>query len=115
RFTSFAHSASPPSRNRKRRPSTKTRFVAPTTQSRFPHSFRRASMIGLFKRCIARIFRLVARLRVVFVSFGALAIAAMLLWTGFGVVFNYTHSAPFGLYREQFDSEAAVHSPAPYV
>jgi conjugative transfer signal peptidase TraF len=72
-------------------------------------------MIGLFKRCIARILRSVARLRVVFVSLGALAIAAMLLWTGFGVVFNYTHSAPFGLYREQFDSEAAIHSPAPYV
>ncbi len=70
-------------------------------------------MIGLFKRCIARILRLVARLRVVFVSFGALAIAAMLLWTGFGVVFNYTHSAPFGLYREQFDSEAGDTRPSP--
>jgi conjugative transfer signal peptidase TraF len=39
----------------------------------------------------------------------------MLLWTGFGVVFNYTRSAPFGLYREQFDSEAGIHDPAPYV
>ncbi len=39
----------------------------------------------------------------------------MFLWTGFGVVFNYTHSAPFGLYREQFESEKAIHSPAPYV
>ena len=72
-------------------------------------------MIGLFKRCIARILRWVASLRVAFVSLGALAIAVMLLWTGFGVVFNYTHSAPFGLYREQFDSEAAIHGPAPYV
>ncbi len=72
-------------------------------------------MIGLFKRCIARILRWVASLRVVFVSLGALAIASMLLWTGFGVVFNYTHSAPFGLYRAQFDSEAAIHGPAPYV
>ena len=72
-------------------------------------------MIGLFKRCITRILRWVASLRVVFVSLGALAIAVMLLWTGFGVVFNYTHSAPFGLYREQFDSEAAIHGPAPYV
>ena len=72
-------------------------------------------MIGPFKRCIARILRWVASLRVVFVLLGALAIAAMLLWTGFGVVFNYTHSAPFGLYREQFDSEAAIHGPAPYV
>ena len=72
-------------------------------------------MIGLFKRCIVQIFRLVARLRIVFVSLGALAIAAILLWTGFGIVFNYTHSAPFGLYREQFDSEAGIHDPAPYV
>ena len=72
-------------------------------------------MIGLFKRCIARILCWVASLRVVFVSLGALAIAAMLLWTGFGVVFNYTHSAPFGLYREQFDSETGIHDPAPYV
>jgi conjugative transfer signal peptidase TraF len=72
-------------------------------------------VIGLFKRCITRILRWVASLRVVFVSLGALAIAVMLLWTGFGVVFNYTHSAPFGLYREQFDSEAAIHGPAPYV
>jgi len=72
-------------------------------------------VIGLFKRCIARILRWVASLRVAFVSLGALAIAVMLLWTGFGVVFNYTHSAPFGLYREQFDSETGIHDPAPYV
>jgi len=72
-------------------------------------------VIGLFKRCIGRILRWVARLRVVFLSLGALAIVAMLFWTGFGVVFNYTHSAPFGLYREQFDSEAGIHDPAPYV
>ncbi len=72
-------------------------------------------MIGLFKRCIARILRSIASLRVVFVSLGALAIVAMLLWTGFGVIFNYTHSAPFGLYREQFDSEVGIHDPAPYV
>jgi conjugative transfer signal peptidase TraF len=72
-------------------------------------------VIGLFKRCITRVLRWVASLRVIFVSLGVLAIAVMLLWTGFGVVFNYTHSAPFGLYREQFDSEAAIHGPAPYV
>ena len=72
-------------------------------------------MIGLSKRCIARILRWVASLRVVFLSLGALAIVTMFLWTGFGVVFNCTHSAPFGLYREQFDSEAAIRSPAPYV
>ena len=72
-------------------------------------------MIGLFRDSLARFLRVVARLRVVFVPLGALAIVTMFLWIGFGVVFNYTHSAPFGLYREQFDSEAEIHSPAPYV
>ncbi|MGA3133492.1 MAG: conjugative transfer signal peptidase TraF [Terracidiphilus sp.] len=72
-------------------------------------------MIGPFKRHLARCLRSVARLRGVFVSIGALAIVAMFLWTGSGVVFNYSHSAPFGLYREQFNSEEAIHDPAPYV
>ena len=72
-------------------------------------------MIGLFKRSLAASLCAVARLRCVFVPIGALAIGAMFLWTGFGVVFNYTHSAPFGLYREEFESEAAIHDPAPYV
>jgi conjugative transfer signal peptidase TraF len=72
-------------------------------------------VIGPSKCYLARSLRAVARLRGVFVSIGALAIVAVFLWTGFGVVFNYTHSAPFGLYREQFDSETAIHEPAPYV
>ena len=72
-------------------------------------------MIGPFKRRLARILHAVARLRSIFLLLGALAIIVLFLWTGFGVVFNYTHSAPFGLYREQFDSEAGIHDPAPYV
>jgi conjugative transfer signal peptidase TraF len=72
-------------------------------------------VIGLFKHRLVRILHAVASLRAVFVPIGLLAIVTMFLWTGFGIVFNYTHSAPFGLYREQFDSEAAIHSPAPYV
>jgi conjugative transfer signal peptidase TraF len=72
-------------------------------------------VIGLFKRSLAASLCAVARLRCIFVTIGSLAIGAMFLWTGFGVVFNYTHSAPFGLYREEFDSEAAIHDPAPYV
>ena len=72
-------------------------------------------MIGLFKHRLACILHAVARLRSLFVLLGALAIIVLFLWTGFGVVFNYTHSAPFGLYREQFDSEAGIHDPAPYV
>jgi conjugative transfer signal peptidase TraF len=70
---------------------------------------------GPFKHRIVRILRAVARLHAVFVPLGALAIVTMFLWTGLGIVFNYTHSAPFGLYREQFDSEAGIHDPAPYV
>lgn len=72
-------------------------------------------MTGLFKRFLLASLRTVAHLRCVFVPIGALAIGTMFLWTGFGVVFNYTHSAPFGLYREQFQSESAIHDPAPYV
>jgi len=72
-------------------------------------------VIGPFKRCIVRFLRAVARMRVVFVPLGALALVTIFLWTDFGIVFNYTHSAPFGLYREQFDSEAGIHDPAPYV
>jgi conjugative transfer signal peptidase TraF len=72
-------------------------------------------VIGLFKHRLASILRAIAALRVAFMPLGALAIVTIFLWTGFGVVFNYTHSAPFGLYREQFDSEATIHSPAPYV
>ena len=72
-------------------------------------------MIGLFRNSLPRFLRAVARLRCIFVLIGALAIVTMILWTGFGIVFNYTHSAPFGLYRAQFDSEVAIHSPAPYV
>ena len=115
RSTSFAPSASRRNRSRNNSQLTKTIFGARTTRSEFHPSLRRASVIGLFKRSLAASLCAVARLRCVFVPIGALAIGAMFLWTGFGVVFNYTHSAPFGLYREEFDSEAAIHDPAPYV
>ena len=72
-------------------------------------------MIGLSKSGLTAFVRSVTRLRFIFVTIGALAIGTMLAWTGFGIVFNYTHSAPFGLYREEFESERAIHSPAPYV
>lgn len=72
-------------------------------------------MTGRFRNSLSRFLRAVARLRCVFVPLGALAIITIFLWTGFGIVFNYTHSAPFGLYREQFDSEVTIRSPAPYV
>lgn len=72
-------------------------------------------MTGRFKHRLACVLRAFARFRCVFVPLGTLAIITIFLWTGFGVVFNYTHSAPYGLYRAQFDAEVAIHSPAPYV
>ncbi len=67
RFTSFALSASRPvSKSEAAARSTKTIFAAPTTRSRFRHSFRRVSMIGLFKRSFAASLCAVARLRCVF-------------------------------------------------
>ena len=72
-------------------------------------------MIGLSSQRLRSAVRAFSRLSCVFVPIAVVAVAMMFAWVGFGLVFNYTHSAPFGLYREQFDSEAAIHSPAPYV
>src|ERR1700735_2635691 len=47
------------------------------------------------------------------VSGGALAF--MLTGVNFGLVFNYTHSAPFGLYIEIPKPAKTTHDPAPYV
>jgi conjugative transfer signal peptidase TraF len=47
------------------------------------------------------------------VSAGALAL--MFAGVNLGLVFNYTHSAPFGLYVEIDDPAAMIHNPATYV
>jgi conjugative transfer signal peptidase TraF len=39
----------------------------------------------------------------------------MFVWVGFGLVFNYTHSVPFGIYREIADPAGSPRTPAPYV
>jgi conjugative transfer signal peptidase TraF len=39
----------------------------------------------------------------------------MIAWVYFGIVFNYTHSVPFGLYREIAETARTPHNPAPYV
>jgi len=115
RFMSFALSASPPTRNRKRRPSTKTRFAAPMTQSRFRHFFRRVFMIGLSSLRLRSAARAFSRLSCVIVPIGIAALGIMFAWVGFGLVFNYTHSVPFGIYREIADPASTPHNPAPYV
>jgi conjugative transfer signal peptidase TraF len=39
----------------------------------------------------------------------------MFAWVGFGLIFNYTHSVPFGIYREIVDPAGTPRNPAPYV
>jgi len=39
----------------------------------------------------------------------------MFAWVGFGVIFNYTHSVPFGIYREIANPASTPRNPAPYV
>lgn len=67
-------------------------------------------MTGLFST-LMRVHRL--NLALLAVSCGALGL--MLAGVNFGVVFNYTHSAPFGLYRRIANPATAPHSPPPYV
>ena len=66
-------------------------------------------MTGLFST-LMRFPRL--NLALLAVSCGALGL--MLAGVNFGVVFNYTHSAPFGLYAEIPNPKAAPHGPPPY-
>jgi conjugative transfer signal peptidase TraF len=72
-------------------------------------------MIGLSKRFIRSGVRIVSGQRNMVVGATAAIILASLAAMRFGVVFNYTHSAPFGLYREISDPSDAFHDPAPYV
>jgi conjugative transfer signal peptidase TraF len=39
----------------------------------------------------------------------------MVAWVSFGLIFNYTHSVPFGIYRAIADPASTAHNPAPYV
>jgi hypothetical protein len=72
-------------------------------------------MIGLsnpkFRDRLARL----SRLSYIVVAFAVAFVALTLAGVGFGFVFNFTHSAPFGLYKEIADPANAPHTPAPYV
>jgi len=77
-------------------------------------------MIGLFKTGLAgpRIrscIRAFSRLSCVLVPVAVAAVGSMVAWVNFGLIFNYTHSAPFGIYREIVDPASTPHNPAPYV
>jgi conjugative transfer signal peptidase TraF len=74
-------------------------------------------MIGL-SRIRFRFYVLIrglARLNRVFILVGIAALGIMAIWIHYGIVFNYTHSAPFGLYREISLPASTPHNPAPYV
>src|SRR6185437_348029 len=115
RSTSFEHSALQASPNPTPPRSTKTKFGARTMPNRFPHLFRRAFMIGLsnpkFRVRLARL----SRLSYIVVAFAVAFVGLTLAGVGFGFVFNFTHSAPFGLYKEIADPAKAPHTSAPYV
>jgi conjugative transfer signal peptidase TraF len=85
------------------------------TRSRFRRSFRRAFMIGLFKSRLRLFVRAFSRLSFVLVPVAVAAICMMIVWVSFGLVFNYTHSVPFGIYRGISDPVRTPHNPAPYV
>jgi conjugative transfer signal peptidase TraF len=72
-------------------------------------------MTGLFKRRLRFCIRTVSHLSCVLVPVALVAICAMFVWIGFGLVFNYTHSAPFGIYYEISAPETTPQQPAPYV
>ncbi len=67
-------------------------------------------MTGLF----STLMRL-PRLNLVLLAVSCGALGLMLTGVNFGVVFNYTHSAPFGLYLRIANPATAPHNPLPYV
>ena len=72
-------------------------------------------MIGLSSPRLCSCVRAFSRLSCVFVPIAVAAVATMFTWVGFGLIFNYTHSVPFGIYREIADPASTPHTPAPYV
>ena len=70
-------------------------------------------MIGLsnpkFRDRLARL----SRLSYIVVAFAVAFVGLTLAGVGFGFVFNFTHSAPFGLYKEIADPAKAPQTPAP--
>ena len=67
-------------------------------------------MIGLFSS-----FLRLLRLNTSLLAVSGSALALMVAGVNFGLVFNYTHSAPYGLYIEIADPTTVPHNPPPYV
>ena len=72
-------------------------------------------MIGLSSRWVRAAILVLPRQRNIVVASAAAIIFLAIAAIHFGVVFNYTHSAPFGLYREVSYRAAMAHDSAPYV
>ena len=72
-------------------------------------------MIGLSSPRLCSCVRAFSRLSCVFVPIAVAAVATMFAWVGFGLIFNYTHSVPFGIYREIAAPAGTPRNPAPYV
>jgi conjugative transfer signal peptidase TraF len=72
-------------------------------------------MTGLYSPCLRSAVRALSRLSWAFVPIAVVAVGTMVAWVSFGLIFNYTHSVPFGIYREIADPVGAARNPAPYV
>ena len=72
-------------------------------------------MIGRFSPKLQARIASLSRLSYVLMAFAVAFIGLTLAGVGFGFVFNFTHSAPFGLYREISDPQDLARIPAPYV
>lgn len=72
-------------------------------------------MIGRFSRLLQSSLLIVSRQRNKVVVSAAIFIFAAFTAVRFGLVFNYTHSAPFGLYYRISSPAQAPHKPAPFV
>ena len=72
-------------------------------------------MTGLFSDLLRSVLITVSRQRNIAVAAATVCTFATFTVMHFGVVFNYTHSAPFGLYRRISDFRPTQRDPAPYV
>jgi conjugative transfer signal peptidase TraF len=72
-------------------------------------------MIGLSNSKLGDLITRLSRLSYIVVAFAVAFVGLSLAGVGFGFVFNFTHSAPFGLYKEVSNPAEAPHTPTPYV
>lgn len=114
RFTSYVPFASPRLLMMNQNPFIKMRFAVRMTLAKSRHFCRRASMIGRFEALKSargkRLRTLCFSLTIAAIALLSVLVAAI----GYGFVFNCTHSAPFGLYKEIGSSPAIPHEPTPY-